>query len=47
MLLFLIFFWCSAVEGRCGGPKIFPYHSRFAAFNSRLGSTNSRFGLLQ
>jgi hypothetical protein len=24
-------------RGRCGGPNIFPYNSRFGAFNSRLG----------
>jgi hypothetical protein len=34
------------VVGRCGGLSIFPYNSRFGAFNSRLGWTNSRFRLL-
>jgi hypothetical protein len=34
MCLFLIPFWCSAVVGICGSPNIFPYNSRFGAFNS-------------
>jgi hypothetical protein len=36
MVLFLVLLWCSAV-GRCGGANILSRHSRFGAFNSRLG----------
>src|SRR5690348_1429942 len=37
MCLFLIFYWCAAVAGRCGGPSIVGGNSRFDEFNSRLG----------
>jgi hypothetical protein len=37
MGLFLILIWRAAAMGLCGGSNIFPDHSRFSEFNSRLG----------
>ena len=42
MCLSLLLFWCSGVVR-----DILGYNSRFGVFNSRLGQTNSLFGLLR